>query len=176
MTTLAFRAMQFATKAHAGQTRKFTGEPYVKHCAEVAAIAMSCGWQDPFVHPDTLMAVAWLHDTVEDTDTTLGDIGGLFGEQVFDGVKYLTNEKALDRTTRKIAECDRLSYAPGWIHTIKLADILSNLPTIVERGGPEALRFVDEKLTLMLSLNKGNQDLYRAALRALSEADRKLSA
>jgi len=58
--SLALDAMIFAREIHKDQKRKYTGQPYADHLAEVAGIAMSVGWHAVDVHPDTFMAVCWL--------------------------------------------------------------------------------------------------------------------
>ena len=66
-------AIEFATKKHSGQLRKATAIPYILHPLEVLQILYS-------MRADTnLMIAGVLHDTVEDTDTTLGGDG--FGHQ-----------------------------------------------------------------------------------------------
>ena len=61
---IAYRAMVFARRVHAAQTRKYSGNPYADHLAEVAGIVAS-------VLPDpAAIAVAWLHDCVEDQGIT----------------------------------------------------------------------------------------------------------
>jgi GTP diphosphokinase / guanosine-3',5'-bis(diphosphate) 3'-diphosphatase len=84
---LVMRAYQFAEKAHAGQKRA-SGEPYITHCVEVAAILCELG-----VSP-TMTAAGLLHDTVEDTTVTLKDLQQEFGDEIVklvDGVTKLTN-------------------------------------------------------------------------------------
>lgn len=65
------RAYVFAMKAHGGQTRK-SGDPYFTHPLSVAAILTELK-ADP-----ASVITALLHDTVEDTETTLDDIRALF--------------------------------------------------------------------------------------------------
>jgi hypothetical protein len=61
-------ARQIATAAHAGQVDK-AGAPYIDHPARVARrVAATVGDEHPAV------AVAWLHDVVEDTDVTFDDL------------------------------------------------------------------------------------------------------
>ena len=62
------KAIEFATKAHEGQVRKYTGEPYIVHPLEVAEIVKTVE------HTEEMLMAAVLHDTVEDTDTTIEDI------------------------------------------------------------------------------------------------------
>ena len=56
----------FATAAHAaiGQKRKYSGDDYIVHPARVASIVTRHGGTDEMI------AAAWLHDTVEDTDVS----------------------------------------------------------------------------------------------------------
>ncbi|AML53079.1 HD domain-containing protein [Falsihalocynthiibacter arcticus] len=66
-----------ATARHEGQFRKGANPtPYVTHCAEVADTVARHGGE-----ADTVSG-AWLHDTVEDTKTTLAEIDQLFGNIV----------------------------------------------------------------------------------------------
>ncbi len=60
-----------AVRAHAGQTRKGNGEPYVEHCRRVAAAARRAGLDED------AQAAALLHDTVEDTTMQLSDLRNL---------------------------------------------------------------------------------------------------
>lgn len=68
-------AIDLASKAHAGQKRK-SGEPYIIHPLSVTSILVDWG-----MDIDTVIA-GILHDTVEDTDTTLEQLESLFGKDV----------------------------------------------------------------------------------------------
>ena len=70
------KAIQFATKAHEGQVRKYTGEPYIVHPLAVMETVATVE------HTDEMLMAAVLHDTVEDCDVTLDDIVTEFGEIV----------------------------------------------------------------------------------------------
>ena len=59
MTDLVTKAALFAEKAHRGQLRKYTGEPYIVHPAEVAKIVSTLPEAT-----DALICVAWLHDVI----------------------------------------------------------------------------------------------------------------
>ncbi len=87
------KAYQFAEHAHRNQKRA-SGEPYVTHCLAVAAILAEIRV------PPAVVIAGLLHDTVEDTDTTLTDISNEFGEEVaklVDGVTKLTNLPRVSR-------------------------------------------------------------------------------
>ena len=76
-------AIDFATKAHAGQFRK-SGEPYVVHPILVASIVAFLGGDE------TMIIASILHDTVEDTQTNIQDINNLFGQDIANLVDGLT--------------------------------------------------------------------------------------
>ncbi len=81
------RALQFATKKHYGQVRKFSTLPYILHPVEVATIVSTMS------DDRELLAACVLHDTVEDTDATLEEIEELFGKRVSLIVMTETEEK-----------------------------------------------------------------------------------
>ena len=91
--SLAYEAMVFAREKHKHQVRKYTGEPYPNHLAEVVAISMSVGWQASMIHPDKVMAVAWLHDVIEDCGVLWIDISSKFGNDIADGVMKLSDNE-----------------------------------------------------------------------------------
>ena len=86
----ALTALRVATKAHKGQFRKSGGE-YIAHPKEVARFVKQ------FKKSNNLSAMiqaAYLHDTLEDTDTTYQDLVKQFGALVADMVQELTTDKA----------------------------------------------------------------------------------
>lgn len=90
---LILRAYQFAEKAHQGQER-FSGEPYITHCIAVAEILAE------LQVPPAIVVAGLLHDTVEDTDTTLEDLRKEFGEEVASLVNGVTKLTNLPRVSR----------------------------------------------------------------------------
>lgn len=87
------RAYQMAEEAHRGQKRS-SGEPYINHCIAVASILADLRV------PSEVIAAALLHDTVEDTSVSLGDIRREFGETIailVDGVTKLSNLPRVSR-------------------------------------------------------------------------------
>jgi GTP pyrophosphokinase len=121
------RAYVVAERMHRGQPRK-SGAPYITHPLAVAMILASLGMDGV-----TLVA-ALLHDTVEDTPYTLGEVRADFGDEVavlVDGVTKLDGERWGDRaeaeTFRKIVLA---AAADLRVLVIKLADRLHNLRTL----------------------------------------------
>lgn len=158
--SLAFDAMTFARNVHANQVRKYTGNPYVDHLAEVAGIAMSVGWSRPEIHPDAFMAACWLHDCVEDQDVELNELFERFGQQVAGGVLMLSDmETGANRAERKAKSVRRLASAPGWVQTIKYADLISNTSSIVKHDPKFAVTYLAEKRALLEAMTKGDPNL-----------------
>jgi (p)ppGpp synthase/HD superfamily hydrolase len=172
ITPLALRAATFARGRHARQQRKYTGEPYFGHLAEVAGLVSSVT-DDP-----ATIAAAYLHDTVEDTTTSIDEICTHFGADVADLVAAVTDvSKPSDgnRAYRKAMDRDHLAGAPGRAQTIKLADLLSNTSSIVAHDPGFAAVYLREKAALLEVLTHGDGDLYQLACTAYQEAIARLS-
>ncbi|MAO49891.1 MAG: guanosine polyphosphate pyrophosphohydrolase [Pusillimonas sp.] len=161
--SLAYKAMTFARKAHANQKRKYTNVPYFDHLAEVAGIAMSVGWAFSAIHSDEVGAVAWLHDCVEDQGITEEDLIGSFGGLVAGGVMLLSDLEEGNRATRKRLSRERLAAAPGWVQTIKCADLISNTGSIVQFDPDFAKVYLEEKRLLLGVLTKADRRLWTIA-------------
>lgn len=159
----AFEAMMFAREVHKDQRRKYTGNPYVDHLAEVAGIAMTVGWHHYDVHPDEVMATCWLHDCVEDQGVSLGLIEEEFGIKVALGVSGLSDLEPGNRAERKAASRERLSKCSGWIQTIKCADLISNTSSIVLHDPKFAVTYLEEKRLLLAVLTKADPALHALA-------------
>jgi guanosine-3',5'-bis(diphosphate) 3'-pyrophosphohydrolase len=155
--SIAFEAMVFARLVHAAQRRKYTNNPYADHLAEVAGI-VSTVTQDP-----EHIAVAWLHDCVEDQGILLADIEARFGLRVAIGVSGLSDIEVGNRSTRKELSRQRLSMCAGWIQTIKCADLISNTSSIVEHDPKFAAVYLEEKRLLLDELTRADSRLHRIA-------------
>ena len=120
--TLWHDAAAFAARSHRGQSRRDGETPYISHPARVALIVSArFGCQDPEV-----LAIALLHDTIEDTGADYEDIAERFGTVVADGVAALTKDAALPERDRDEHAAARLR-AGGWqASLVKLADVLDN--------------------------------------------------
>lgn len=167
MVDLIGRAREFAKAAHGDQKRKYTGEPYINHCAAVAQII-----DTTVPHTPEMIAAAWLHDVVEDTDTRLYAIKEKFGPVVADLVYWLTDvSKPQDGNRAKRKDLDRLhlAQAPPDAQTIKYADIIDNFLTIAEHDPDFAIVYRKEKALLLAVMDKGNQTLLRQARDAIRE-------
>jgi len=128
-----FRAIQFAVDAHAGQFRKGTAIPYVFHAVGVAQILAAAGCAEEVV------VAGLLHDTVEDTSVTLGEIRTVFGDEVARLVEGVSEPDKSDAwENRKQHTIDGLATAPTEVLLVTCADKLDNIRAIehdLERVG-----------------------------------------
>jgi (p)ppGpp synthase/HD superfamily hydrolase len=157
------KAQVYAMAAHAavGQKRKYTGQPYIVHPAEVASIVARV----PGATPD-MVAAAWLHDVVEDTGCTYTDIHMGFGADIATLVGWLTDvSKPEDgnRAKRKAIDRAHTAEAPAEAQTIKLADLISNSRSIMEHDPEFAKVYLEEKRLLLEVLTKGDPGLHAEA-------------
>lgn len=112
MSALTFKAYEFATIAHLGQ--KYGNEPYIFHPVRVANRLDESD--------ETGIAVAYLHDVVEDTRFTLDDLRKGFSDEIVDAVDAITRRKG----EKYFDYIRRLSSNPI-AKRVKIADLQENL-------------------------------------------------
>ncbi len=121
------RAYVLAESSHRGQMRK-SGEPYITHPLAVTLILAELGAET------TTLTASLLHDTVEDTDVTLDQVGEEFGEEVRYLVDGVTKLEKVDYGAAAEPETFRkMLVATGndvRVMSIKLADRLHNMRTL----------------------------------------------
>lgn len=115
------KAKQFATKAHEGQKRKNSDEPYITHPIRVAKRLADHGVQTE------LICAGYLHDVVEDTPVDIEDIEKEFGTEVARIVAAHTEDKSKSWQERKQHTIDTLKSADKDIKYLIIADKLDNL-------------------------------------------------
>jgi (p)ppGpp synthase/HD superfamily hydrolase len=169
MSGLETAALEFATKAHIDQKRKYTGEPYIHHPIAVAQIVRSVP------HTEEMIAAAYLHDVVEDCGVTLDAIAERFGERVANLVAALTDiSKPSDgnRAERKRIDREHLAQASSDAKTVKLADLIDNAASILERDPDFARIYIREKKLLLPHIVQGNHSLWWRACKIVVDAER----
>lgn len=123
------KAYDVAAKAHANQRRK-SGEPYIIHPLGVATILAELQMDE------TTLAAAFLHDVVEDTETTLDQLKETFGVKVadlVDGVTKLGKIEYISKEDQQIENYRKMFLAMAKdirVIMIKLADRLHNMRTM----------------------------------------------
>lgn len=165
---LVYDAMVYAHHLHRDHTRAYTGLPYVTHLAEVAGLVASVA------HTDTMLAAAWLHDSLEDTDTAEEYLTVRFGGDVASMVMHLSDHYSSpehgSRFHRKRMEADRLGECDWMTKTIKIADVISNVRDIVSRDPSFARVYIREKAYLLDKLKDGDAGLWMMAHRMVYKA------
>lgn len=145
------RAYVYAMKAHGSQTRA-SGDPYFSHPLEVAAILTDLKLDDA-----TIVA-ALLHDTIEDTEATRGEIDQIFGPEIGALVEGLTKLKRLELVSREAKQAENLRKLllaiadDVRVLLVKLADRLHNMRTLDFVPTESRRRIAEETLDIYAPL------------------------
>jgi len=174
---IVVKAMAFMINAHrnhalkpdpelGGQRRKYSKAHYEVHPIQVAKMIAKSRDNDPVT-----VAVALLHDVVEDTTTTGQHIGEAFKEfgsevcaSIIAGVYECSDVSKLEDGNRAFRR--NLDKEHAWLATparksVKLADIKSNLPSIVAHDPGFARKWVQEKADVLPGLTEGDPQLFQ---------------
>jgi (p)ppGpp synthase/HD superfamily hydrolase len=117
------RATHFAAQRHSDQRRKGRRrEPYFNHLAEVAELLSDATAEDA-----ALIAAGLLHDTIEDTQTSLEELRSSFGEDIASLVMEVTDDKSLPKMERKRLQIVNAPKKSRRAKLLKLADATSNV-------------------------------------------------
>lgn len=168
----------FADQAHGDQTRKYTPDRYIVHPLRV--MEMCRKYED---RPE-ILAAALLHDVVEDTPVSLGEIvdflqtllprsRALQIAQLVDELTDVYTKKAypqLNRKERKKREAERLEKVSADAQTIKYADIIDNCLDILRHDPEFGRKFREEARAILKLTTKGNPQLYELALEMVKPA------
>lgn len=131
---LVISATNFAAWKHRDQRRKDAdASPYINHPIGLAEIL----WKEGDVTDPSVLAAALLHDTIEDTETTLEELRGKFGDIVAGIVEEVTDVKWLKKRSRKKIQVARAAGSSKGAKLVKLADKISNVRDILAKP-PEA--------------------------------------
>jgi (p)ppGpp synthase/HD superfamily hydrolase len=161
MSMMELHVAEFAYRAHVGQYRKYTFEPYIVHPAEVASIVSQVS------DDEDLICAAWLHDVIEDCGVYYDEIGYRFNFDIANIVRAVTNPsqinpelRKLNRKARKEADLAHYANASKAAKTLKLADCISNIHSIVWNDPGFAKVWVAEKALLLPLLVGGDSKLF----------------
>ncbi|MFK0688598.1 RelA/SpoT family protein [Mesorhizobium sp. IMUNJ 23033] len=145
------KAYVYAMQKH-GHQKRASGDPYFSHPLEVAAILTE-------MHMDeATIAVALLHDTIEDTTATRAEIDELFGPEMGKLVEGLTKLKKLDLVSKKAEQAENLRKLLLAISEdvrvllVKLADRLHNMRTLDHVPEAKRLRIAEETMEIYAPL------------------------
>lgn len=121
---LILDAASFAADKHRLQRRKDAeASPYINHPLALADIlAREGGVEDAIV-----IAAALLHDTVEDTETSIEELEARFGRRIASLVAEVTDDKSLSKGERKLLQITKSASKSTGAKLVKLADKIANL-------------------------------------------------
>lgn len=161
MSVMFFKAINFAEKKHKGQIRKGSKKPYVSHPQRVADLLGR--FKDSSVNYEALLAAAMLHDTVEDTDTSIEEIREEFGDLVANIVKELTSdEKMIAKVGKAEYLMKKMVKLSSYGLLLKLLDRLDNVT-----DGPSK-KYVKDTL-MMMDYIKQNKRLTKTQTKVVDE-------
>jgi GTP diphosphokinase / guanosine-3',5'-bis(diphosphate) 3'-diphosphatase len=141
------KAYVFSAKVHQGQTRR-SGEPYLVHPLEVSHILAQMRLDAPSI------ATGLLHDTVEDTLTTLDEIEQIFGRPIsrlVDGVTKLSKISFTSKEQRQAENFRKMFMAMAEdirVILVKLADRLHNMRTLQHLSEEKQVRIAQETIDI----------------------------
>lgn len=159
MEDLVQTARAFAAMAHGAQRRKYEDAPYTVHLDRVVQMLRDHGFDAP-----VLLAAAYLHDVVEDTDASIQDVLDRFGVEVAELVYWLTDAEPGRRKIRKIMSAWRLSRAPIEAKLIKLADLADNASTIAAGDPHFAPVYLAEKKRILEEMARVEGQAFRNSM------------
>ncbi len=125
--TQLLNAIAFAADKHRHQRRKDAeASPYINHPIAVATVLAAEG----DVSDEVTLIAAALHDTVEDTQTTFGEIEERFGSEITSLVRELTDDKSLEKAQRKLLQIEHAPKSSSRAKQLKVADKICNIRDI----------------------------------------------
>ena len=160
--TINTKILDFATDAHSGQLRKYTGDAYIIHPITVAQLVIDNGGDQNMVN------AAILHDVLEDTAVTHSQLRAFLhqtlsqadAEDTLSLVVALTDVYThqdfpnLNRKARKQLEAQRLGLVSQRAKAIKKLDMVDNTKSIVDNDPKFSKVYLAEKEVLLTFLNQ----------------------
>ena len=121
------KAIAFAADKHRHQRRKDAeASPYINHPIAVANVLAGEGG----ISDEVTLLAAVLHDTVEDTQTTLAELEQNFGPEVTALVREVTDDKSLPKAQRKQLQVEHAPGSSNRAKQLKIADKICNVRDI----------------------------------------------
>lgn len=155
---ISARAAVFAMRAHEGQYRRGGLIPYFSHPAAVADIVSRY-----FPGNDEAVAIAFLHDVVEDCGISHDEIAREFGDAVADGVVALSKIPGVPYRAGLLA-------APSIVASVKCADIIHNATDIAEIDPEFARRWLPGKTADLEVLAHADPAIFAEACAVVARA------
>lgn len=156
LNNLETRAMKFAIEAHGDQM--YGDHPYSYHLSQVVDNVLIRKFGDPLL--STYVAVAWLHDTMEDCGITFKQLEDEFGLCIAEAVKRLTKIKGMEYE-HYLAGCIMSDIA----REVKICDTMANLQESFRNNRLKGMKKYPKQLAILtagvwageLLFNKGEE-------------------
>ena len=127
LISLLFKALAFSAEKHTKQRRKDIDKtPYINHPISLANI-LAKRW----VIDEHVLCAAILHDTIEDTETTVAELQEHFGEKITSIVLEVTDDKSLEKSVRKQKQVEHAASISREAKLVKIADKIANITDII---------------------------------------------
>lgn len=152
------KAEKFAKEKHNGEIRRFSGEPYFNH---VKRVSENIKKYKKSHRSEELVAAAFLHDTLEDTNTDYKELKENFGELIASLVKELSNnEEEIEHSSKKSYLAEKMAdpeQMSSWGLCLKLSDRLDNISDLDKTNPEFRKRYIDETLYIIKTLEEKRQ-------------------
>lgn len=178
LTERQWALFDYLKEMHGDQKRKYTGAPYYTHLLSVAARV------EQYVQHGYETEIALCHDLIEDTECSLADLSSKLLSlgysieehvEILAGVDDLTDKYTharypdLNRAQRKKLESARIIISRPVAQTVKYADIIDNITSVIEHDRGFARVYAREIDSYLWKIDKGNQELYAECCRVFSQ-------
>ena len=123
------KALAFASRKHSQQRRKDAeASPYINHpIALVSILTVEAGIND-----FDILCAALLHDTIEDTRTSVEELVETFGRPIASLVQEVTDDKRLPKAERKSLQVEHAAHLSPKARFVKIADKIANLRDVAD--------------------------------------------
>lgn len=174
--TQLLKAIAFAATKHRHQRRKDAeASPYINHPIAVATVLAAEGG----VSDEATLIAAALHDTVEDTETTLEELAEQFGSEVAGLVGEVTDNKSLQKIERKRLQIEHAPNLSLRAKQLKIADKICNVRDVTDAPPADWLlarrqKYLDWAMDVVAGCRGVNPSLDQAFDQAITKARNKL--
>ena len=166
------KAIKFAASKHAEQNQTIPGTnlPYVVHLSNVAMEILIASFNTENFDLVFAVQVALLHDTIEDTFTTFGELETEFGTDIAKAVQALSKNTDLPEEQQMNDSLKRIKSMSPEVWAVKLADRITNLqPPPPHWDKERKIKYREEAKIILSELKDGNEFLARRLERKIEE-------
>ncbi len=166
---LFYSLSDYSARCHRQQQMPHAPVTYMIHVVNVAMEVMEANHALNNFDIDFALKVAFLHDVLEDTETSYETLENDFGQQIAEGVLALTRNPELPRNQQILDSLERILRQPYEVWVVKMADRIVNLhnrPGFRTREQAELYKV--ESVQIMESLSIANHYLAQRLSKMIS--------